>query len=464
MNQFLNPVFLARLAKSYLFDINRLALMSPEELKNYQNKALRKTVDHAYKSVLMYHEIYKKAGVHPSDICSTKDLKKLPMISKHDIAAYYPDGIIPKKVNKDQLVHVSTSGTTGKSLQMYVDMADIAFGLFAYIRKLRQWDIGMRKNRLSIIADFAPHTVETGYINKGLSPQLNLQTFFKNIQWLNTNDTAEKLIKQLNEFQPDFIGGYYGMLGHLALLKLQGAAPNLNPSWIATTGTTLDPTMKHFLQETFGASVFESYGSTETGALGFTCPKNHFHLFSDLVFAEFFRDGLPAENRVPSSLVVTKLYGGGTPIIRYSHINDIVDPIFDESCSCGLPGQLIGKVWGRDDLSLLLPDGRAALPSVFSEIFSKVLSKKHTRKLLVSKIIQPNLHHVQIQICENKQVSEKYAPSMQELAEFLRQEFSKRFGSSVEVEVSVVSKLASGGSSRVDSMVDRKNYRVSSYI
>lgn len=464
MNQFLNPVFLGRLAKSYLFDINRLRQMSPEELRNYQDKQLRRKVDHAYKNVVMYHDLYKKAGVHPSDISSTKDLQKLPTISKHDIADYYPDGIIPKNANKDQLVHVSTSGTTGKSLQMYVDMTDIAFGLFAYIRKLREWNISMRKNRLSIIADFAPHTVETGYINKGLSPQLNLQTFFKNIQWLNTNDPPEKIIKQLNEFQPDFVGGYYGMLGHLALLKLQGKAPNLDPSWIATTGTTLDPTMKRFLAETFNASVFESYGSTETGALGFTCPKNHFHLFSDLVVAEFFRDGVPAEDRVPSNLVVTKLYGGGTPIIRYSHINDIVDPIFDEVCSCGLPGQLVGKVWGRDDLSLLLPNNRAALPSVFSEIFSKVLSVKHSRKLLVSKIIQKDLHHVEIQICENKEVSEKYAPSMQELAEFLRQEFSKRFGQDVEVTVSVVLELASGSSSRVESKIDRKNYRINSYI
>ena len=195
----------------------------------YQDKQLRRLVRFA-DTVPLYHEKFKQAGIHPADITGIDDLQKFPFITKDDIKRHYPDGIVSSTIKKDALIEVSTSGTTGKVLPIYVDMLDIVMGLFAYMRTLHEYGMSVWKNRITIIGDFAPHTAESGYVTRGLQPRFNLSGLFKNIQWLNTNDDPKKVITAINDFQPEFIGGYVGMLGHLALLKETGFGNEYIPS------------------------------------------------------------------------------------------------------------------------------------------------------------------------------------------------------------------------------------------
>ncbi|MCK5112587.1 MAG: phenylacetate--CoA ligase family protein, partial [Thermoplasmatales archaeon] len=396
MNPFKNPIFISKVLKSYLFDIDRLWRLNEYDLQKYRNKHLKKMVRFAY-TVPVYHDKYKKAGVHPKDIEGVKDIKKLPLISKDEIKKYYPEGIISPKFRKEQLIEVTTSGTTGKSLSIYVDMFDIVMGLFGYIRTLKEYDINWRKDKITIIGDFAPHTVESGYINRGLIPNLKLDFLLKNIQWLNTNDKPSKLIEEIDRFKPVFIGGYVGMLGHLALLKEKGHGKNIKPKYIASTGTVLDKHLRKFIEETFDAFVFEAYGATESGPIAFQCRNGKYHIMSDLVYPEFLKDGKEVSSGEPGNLVITKLFGNGTPIIRYDAINDIVAPLY-EKCDCGLSGDLITKIYGRDDLSLLLSDGKLLLPSSFGEIFSKILYELKANKIKGVKIIQQSLTKIEIQV------------------------------------------------------------------
>ena len=46
----------------------------------------------------MYHNKYKKAGVHPNDITCIEDISKLPFITKDDFKNYTLDGIIGSKL------------------------------------------------------------------------------------------------------------------------------------------------------------------------------------------------------------------------------------------------------------------------------------------------------------------------------------------------------------------------------
>jgi len=48
MNPFKNLVFLLKLAKSYITDINRIWKIDQKKLKKYQDKALRRIVKYAY--------------------------------------------------------------------------------------------------------------------------------------------------------------------------------------------------------------------------------------------------------------------------------------------------------------------------------------------------------------------------------------------------------------------------------
>jgi phenylacetate-CoA ligase len=461
MNPFFNPVFLGKILKRYLFDIDRLDRITEDSLRRYQDKQIRRLVRFA-DTVPLYHEKFKQAGINPSTIMGIDDLSKLPYVTKEDFKRHYPDGIISKKVHKKSLIEVSTSGTSGKILPLYVDMLDIVMGLFAYMRTLHEYGLSIWQNKIAIIGDFASHTAESGYVTRGLQPRFSLPALSKNILWLNTNDDPKTVASALDAFHPDFIGGYVGMIGHLALLKESGVGVNISPQFIGTTGTVIDPFLKSFIEKQFKTKVFEVYGATESGLIAFQCRQGNYHLMSDLVYTEFFRDGQPLKSGDAGEMIITKLYGNGTPIIRYNAINDIVAPL-ETTCSCGKAGALIKKVYGRNDLALYLPDGTVMLPSSFSEISSKILYQLKTNKVKNTKIIQHDLATIEIQIVIDETLR-TIGPSVEEIFQFIQSNFSKKVGPAVRVMVNEVGAIDTTQGPRIISKVDTSAYTILRYI
>jgi phenylacetate-CoA ligase len=459
MNSFYNPIFLSKVLKNYLFNIDRQRRFNDEELRKYQNKNFKKIVQFAY-TVPLYHDTYKKAGIHPDDIKNIEDIRKLPTVSKYDFKMYYPDGLVSSKIKKSKLIEVTTSGTTGKSLSIYVDMIEIVNGLFGYIRFLREHDINWRKDKLTIIGDFAPHTAETGYIFRGIQSQFGTNLFLKNIQWLNTNDPPEKVLEEIDKFKPDFLGGYTGMLGHLALLKEKGFGNNVSPRIIASTGSLLNKSLKELIEKIFNAQVFESYGSTESGPIAFQCKYGKYHVMSDYVYLEFLKDGESVESREAGKVVLTKLFGNGTPIIRYTAMNDIVAPLY-EQCNCGLSGVLIDKIYGREDISLYSLNGKILLPSSFGEIFSSILYELKTNKLKDVRVIQHSLTKIEIKVVIDEKLR-NVGPSVEELFSFLIRNFKEKLGAEVDILIKEVDTI-DRQKPRIISKVDRTKMNITGY-
>ena len=459
MNPYVNPWFLSRLLRSYLFDINRLKHLNAQELEQLQVKRLRYQVRRAM-SVPVYHDLYRKVGVDPSSITTISDVAKLPFITKHELKKGYPNGILPRSVQQDHMVEVATSGTTGKSLTIFVDQYDIVMGLFGYLRSLREYKLSWLRNRIAIIGDFASHTAESGYIRRGLEPRFKFRFLFKNILWLDTNADPKENMRSLEEFKPDFIGGYVGMLGHLALLKDQGYGKTVEPKYIASTGAVLDPNLKQFIETAFQTQVYEAYGATETGPIAFECREGGYHVLSDLIHVEVVDKEKPVSPGSPGHLIVTKLFGYGTPIIRYTAINDIVS-LKPRSCSCGMPGILIDRIYGRDDLSLLLPHGKVLLPATVAGIYSRVLYKLKTTKLKDTRLIQHDMNNLEIQIVVDDQ--KKTGPSTQAIKDVLVTGFKEKLGKEVHISISEVEKLGDH-ERRIISHVDPSSFTISGYI
>ncbi len=423
MNSFYNPVFLGKILKRYLVDVDRLDRISDESLHRYQDRQLRHLVRFA-DTVPLYHEKFKQAGVRPSDITGMDDLQKLPFVTKDDFKRYYPAGIVSSKVDKGSLVEVSTSGTTGKVLPLYVDLLDIVMGLFAYMRTLHEYGMSIWKDRVTIIGDFAPHTAESGYVTRGLQPRMNLTKMFKNIQWLNTNDDPKKVINAINEFEPEFIGGYVGMLGHLALLKETGLGANISPQYIAATGSVLDSFLRSYIEKSFHAKVFEVYGATESGLIGYQCKQGSYHL--------------------------------------NNAINDIVAPL-DGHCPCGKAGYLIKKIYGRNDLALYRSDGTVLLPSSFSEIYSKLLYEVQTNKVKNTKIIQHDFKTLEIQVVIDEALR-TIGPPIEDIFDFLRKGFQEKMGSDVAITVTEVASVDTSQGPRIVSHIDTQKYSIKRYV
>jgi phenylacetate-CoA ligase len=278
---------------------------------------------------------------------------------------------------------------------------------------------------------------------------------------LDTNDDPKRVIREIDRFQPDFIGGYVGMLGHLALLKEQGLGKNISPLIIAATGSVLDFSLKDMIKKIFDADLFEVYGATETGPIAYECKNGKYHIMSDLLHLEFFIDDITVKSGEPGMLVVTKLYGGGTPIIRYTAINDIVSPIY-EKCGCGISGGLIGKIYGRDDLVLFLPGGKALLPSSFADIYSKILYGLKTTKLKDTQIIQHSLTKIEVLVLIDEK-QRNTGPSVDMILSIIKDGLQEKVGSEIEIITREVKEIKRTGA-RIVSNIDREKFELKSYI
>ena len=162
-------------------------------------------------------------------------------------------------------------------------------------------------------------------------------------------------------------------------------------------------------------------------------------------------------------MVLTKLYGGGTPIIRYNAVNDIVAPLYEnEKCDCGMSGNLIYQIYGRDDLSLYFSGGRALLPSSISEIHGKILYGLKTNKIKETRIIQHSLTKVEIKLVIDKELRDR-GPTVKEIFSVIKSGYQEKVGPEVEIIINEVEKVSKKGP-RIISKLDRSKFEITQYV
>ena len=91
----------------------RIEEMSRSDMQTMQYKLLKSLVYRLYSFSDFYHARMKAANVHPDDITSLTDIKKLPFMYKKDLRDNYPDKLFMGGQEELVRYHVS-SGTTGK--------------------------------------------------------------------------------------------------------------------------------------------------------------------------------------------------------------------------------------------------------------------------------------------------------------------------------------------------------------
>ncbi|MBC7129282.1 MAG: phenylacetate--CoA ligase family protein [Thermoplasmatales archaeon] len=424
MNPLLNPLFSARILKHYLTDIKR-AWKSEEEIKRYQDKAIKKVVRYAYK-VPLYHEKYKKAGIKPEDIRGIKDLKKLPVITKDDIIEFYPDKILPKNYKKEK-ISVSTSGSSGKAITIFKDLELIMVEAIFALRQLFTYGISWRKDKITNIGDFSvPKTSDEECLRKGLIRNLSPLFSFKNYQNLYTGEEVNILLNKIEEFSPKLIVGYTSVLMGIAYLRKKYG--RIEPDYIISSGEVLDNYSRKYIEEAFNCDVLDLYATTEGGSIAFECLEKSFHINSDFSYLEILDENLEevGENE-HGNVVITRLHASATPIIRYIGLNDIAS-ISQDRCNCGQNTPLLHSLGGRKKDVIILEGGTiippATLPMPLVEIFERSESKGIKRY----QFIQDRVGKVEIRIEAEEEVGEEFL-------EGIRNAYEKFFKGRAKVEV-----------------------------
>lgn len=442
MNPFHNPVFLSKILKSYLIDINRVWNTTPEKMRVYQDKQIRKMVKFAYEHVPLYHEKYKTNNIHPSDIKGRADLKKLPFITKNDIKNNFPDGIIPNNFNKKYGAKVSTSGSTGKPVSIYYDLFSSIKYVEGFVRILKAYGGKWNKSKILLVIDTKPGTVEHASFQSSVAPFIRKFISLDNIKYLYVGEKTETLIKQIEEFNPKYLGSDPNTLREFAFYRNKNTGLGINPEKIFSSGAMLDSFTRQYIEKAFNKKVLDTYGSTEAGPHAFECVQgNGYHVNSDFLYMEFLDSNNEAVSYdTPGRLVVTRLYGQGTPIIRYTGVEDVITPI-EPVNDCGITTtEMIKIIGGRSMEIIRLPNGKTIAPFHVTTIPSAVMEELDTNKIRQFQIIQHQIDDIEVLVSIDEKLKNK-PPSTETILKKLEKRYAKKFGPEVNLTIREVDNI-----------------------
>jgi phenylacetate-coenzyme A ligase PaaK-like adenylate-forming protein len=444
MNPFLNPFIALPFLKNFLFDARRLRSQSSEKIGKYRDKALQRTLRYA-DSVPLYHSIYQAAGLNIQNITGMKDITKIPLVSKPDLVAHYPDEILPRGYHKENTRVVSTAGSTGKQISIYTDFSVFSGGVGAMVRIFEYLGLPWRTSRLANIGNFNPHmadsTAENLFYSKasfvyGKDNRISLNAFLP----------VQDIIAQLDRFKPDVIYSYPATFFHLAYYKRNGYGEHINPKALLVSGSVLEPYTRSYVEEAFGCKMHNGYGSVETfseAPIAFECREGTWHINYDFFHVEAIDEQKNlVENGKQGHIVVTRLFGKATPIVRYTGLDDWVVLSDDEACACGLHTPVLkGGVEGRKSDSVVLPDGRLFPAASFASLYS-ILNELKTRKVRQFQIVQKTLDEIDILVIIDETLRD-VGPSVDVIFEKIKEIHQIKAGPGVQIFVREVQDIPS---------------------
>jgi phenylacetate-CoA ligase len=306
-----------------------------EELRRMQEKKLIGLFEYAKKRVPYYRKKFEGRTVRSLD-----DLALLPMVRKQDIRAntlsFIGDGYKPESLRK-----MSTSGSTGTPIDVYHSEGESAYGPAFEMRQLTEAGIGPFDKVVHII-----------YHNGKPRLLQNLGVFRRH--YLSMHDDEKLNLEKLKEMRPKALICHPSYA--LPMAHANQGSGALKIEKLFSYAELLTPKARALLESSFGAKVYDMYGSMETSWLAWQCEKGSMHLHSDHVIAEIVDEqGVPVKKGEYGDIVVTPLWQRAMPLIRYS-LGDRT--AFGEKCACGRGLQTLKPIEGRDDDFIVLPSGR----------------------------------------------------------------------------------------------------------
>jgi len=339
--------------EGHLSQLMQSQWLSKDELLGIQSHKLRLLVDHAYRNVPYYRQLFDDRGLEPRDIREPADLQKLPLLSKQDVIEHR-DRLIALNFNPKKLNYLSSGGTTGTPLYVYVTDENKAteLALNLRMRKWAGWQPGQRRatfNGFKIM----PMDRRLPPLWRHDWPERRL--FFS--VWHMTRENIGVYVQKLQDFRPKIVEGYPSYL-HLLALHLKRVGRTLPVHAIFPYSEPLYHDQRRLIEERFQCKVFDWYGLAERVASAAQCERTDgYHVSAEKTIVEIVESsGEQAAPGDQGEIVGTNLDEYGMPLIRYR--TGDMSSYRAESCPCGRGLPLIEQVQERQEDFIITPDGR----------------------------------------------------------------------------------------------------------
>ncbi|MFQ5710173.1 MAG: phenylacetate--CoA ligase family protein [Candidatus Geothermarchaeales archaeon] len=351
--------------------------MKPEEREKIILRKLRAQMRYAYDNAPFYHRRWEDAGIHPDDIATLRDFRRVPFVYKQDIredqAKNPPFGSYLCIPNEKIFTIHGTSGTTGKPTAFALSEGDVKRIANAHARVM--WGFGLRpSDKVMITSVFSLYLGSWGAL-WGVR-RLGAAAFPFGA---GAPGMTRMAVRWAAEVKPTALYGTPSYALYLAeVAREMGVDPrvdfNFRIMFFSGEPGAGVPSVKRRIEETFDCRCVDT-GSTAEMTPWMTngeCEhRTGMHLWQDIVYTEVVDPDTGevvdyGEEGVP---VYTHLERDSQPMIRF--FSGDLTKWTDEPCECGRTyPRLPNGVYGRVD-DMFIVRGENIYPSAVQEALER---------------------------------------------------------------------------------------------
>jgi phenylacetate-CoA ligase len=330
-------------AEHYLGECMEHPHLPAEEIRAQQFERMRELVGMAYSDIPVYRAKYQKAGFSPADLREWNDIQKIPVITKPELIAAFPDGCLNPRFDPDDLFPTRSSGSSGQTLLIRVNYDAI---LTDTIQGVRQFALqsGHRYGPDDLLThvytvpwwyDSIGGKYQTAFISNLIPPARVAQHLrFLAPQVLSLYPSnLDALVTHAEEFSSSL---------HLAVTHSEYSSRAARKEW----------------SQRLGVPVLDEYSSEEATRIALELPCGHYHVCEDTVHLDVL-DPETLMPQIPGQLglaVITNLLNEAMPFIRYVQGDYVTQPANPEPC--GINWSQIASIDGRLNDAFLNLSGR----------------------------------------------------------------------------------------------------------
>ena len=324
--------------------MNRMDMVSEEDLIALQNQRLQALVRHCYENVPYYTRLFDSLKLEPSDIRTREDLQKLPILTKQMVRDNYAD-LISKDIHIRNYQNASTGGSTGTPMQF---KKDVGTWNMAWASSFRAWEwygyhLGEKMMTLGGNSLVKKRKILTPKDIFDIVIMRNMKRSSAKI-----DDTA--LMQHYNaymNYKPSALRGYASSFAVFARYIERNNLPIHPIKVILTTGEILMPEYREIIERVFQCPVYDEYGAGDGGVNAHECPlKDGLHISEERCVVEITdKDGNVLKDGEIGYVTATDLGNYAFPFLRYQ-VGDMAY-IKPEKCTCGRASRVLGQVIGR---------------------------------------------------------------------------------------------------------------------
>ncbi len=317
--------------------------LAPEQIKLQQFQSILALVELAFNDIPVYREKYLAAGFNPSHLKSYEDIQKIPVITKPELIAAFPDACLNPYFSRDLLYPTRSSGSSGQTLLIRVDDDAILEDTIQGVRQMAMQS-AMKYQPEHLLAhlytvpwwyDSVAGNYPTAFISNIIPPAL--------------------VAEHLRELAPQILSCYPSNLEAL-MPYVKDFSSTL---YLAVTHSEYSSIhSRKMWSKQLGCPVLDEYSSEEATRIALEMPCGHYHVCEDSVHLDVLHpDSLEPQAPGESGLaVITNLLNRAMPFIRYVQGDFLTQPA--KPTSCGINWSQVASIDGRINDAFINHHGR----------------------------------------------------------------------------------------------------------